>query len=151
MGYRSDVAYKIWFDTFENRDAFIDMVLANHDRTLYDALKECEIGAERGIYEGDLRPVISFEAESVKWYGEFADVQMHHDLIRFAEETFGDSNCGARFVRMGESDDDFASDEYGNESLIDYDAIHMSRTLVVEEVQDALTLDQWREKKLKVA
>jgi hypothetical protein len=144
MGYRSDVAYKIWFESEDTRDAFIDLVLSNHDMLLYKALQECEIGQDQ--VDGEVVPIISFYANDVKWYEEYPDVKMHHDLLKFAELTFGDDGyCGARFVRMGESDDDCEADAYGNHSLIDFDDLYVRRELVHGDVVNPITLDQWRE------
>lgn len=143
MGYRSDVAYKIWFEDVNTRDAFIDMVLANHDASLYKALKECEIGMEE--VDGEMTPVISYHGEDLKWYDDFPDVKMHHDLMKFAELVF-EEHCGVRFVRMGESDDDIVYEHCGRTELIGYDNLYVRRELIHGEVENALTLAEWREK-----
>jgi hypothetical protein len=145
MGYRSDVAYKIWFDTEDNLDAFIGMVLASDNELLAKALGECEIGFEE-CYDG-LRPVISFEAESVKWYDDAPDAVMHHKLLCFAAEVFGDENCGARFIRMGENDDDVSFEDMGNDSFIVFDSLYVQRTLECSRTEKSITIDEWRAKK----
>lgn len=148
MGYRSEVAYKMWFETVHTRDAFIDLVLASEaDRPeLVRALGECEIGTEKRMAVYAELGVISFYAEDAKWYEEFEDVQMHHALLRFAEDLFGDENYGARFIRMGEESDDVAVDEYGADHLIACDELYVSRQLKVGAVDTPTTLADWRSK-----
>lgn len=142
MGYRSDVAYKIWFDDVQLRDACIDLVLASGDEWMLKALKECEIGTEKRYLSEVELGVISFRADSVKWYEGFDDVEGHNKLIRFAERSFEDS-CGARFARMGESDDDIEYDDFGNTELIDYDDIEVRRELVSAGLDNAMSFDAW--------
>lgn len=142
MGYRSDVAYKIWFDDVQLRDACIDLVLATNDEWMIKALKECEIGTEKRYDSEVPLGVIKFEVEDVKWYEGFDDVEGHSRLIRYAERNFEDS-CGARMVRMGESDDDIEYDDFGSTELIDYDDVYVHRTLECAHVDDAMSLDDW--------
>jgi len=142
MGYRSDVAYKIWFDDEQVRDACIDLVLANGSEWMIKALKACEIGREKRYGTDIPLGVLSFQAEDVKWYDEYDDVEGHTSLIRFATTHLEDS-CGAYMVRMGEHDDDVEHDEWGNSELVDNDAIYVSRALEVGDVDEAQTYDEW--------
>jgi len=114
MGYRSDVAYVIKFDDIETRDNFVTLMLAKNDKWITQALDECEYR-----YEED--PVITFEAEDVKWYDSFDDVKAHRALMREAVEIYGEEKGGRfRFVGVGEDGaEDF--DEDDNEGdLYDY-------------------------------
>ena len=71
MGYRSEVAYVIKFDDIETRDNFVTLMLAKNDEHITRAVEECEYR-----YQDD--PVITFEAQDVKWYESYDDVQAHH-------------------------------------------------------------------------
>jgi hypothetical protein len=106
MGYRSDVAYVIKFDDIETRDNFVTLMLAKNDKWITQALDECEYR-----YEED--PVITFEAEDVKWYDSFDDVKAHRVLMREAVEIYGEEKGGRfRFVGVGEDGaEDFDEDD----------------------------------------
>jgi hypothetical protein len=145
MGYRSDVAYKIWFDDVALRDTFIDLVLSSNSEWMIKALKDCEVGEDYGGVGGEPRGVVSFLAEDVKWYDGFDDVEGHMSLIRYAEQTFEDS-CGARMARMGESEDDIEYDNFGNTELIDYDDVYVARELVTGSLDNAMTFAEWASK-----
>ena len=96
MGYRSDVAYVIKFDDIETRDNFVTLMLAKNDAQITQAINECEYGYT-------LDPIITFEAEDVKWYDSFDDVKAHRALMREAVEIYGEEKGGRfRFVGVGE-------------------------------------------------
>lgn len=110
MGYRSEVAYVIKFRTIEDRDNFVTLMLAKNDSVTTQALDECEHG-----YKDD--PLISFQAEDVKWYPSFAEIKIHHSLMEQAAELF---NAGWRFVRIGEETGDIEQEESGEMDLWEY-------------------------------
>lgn len=96
MGYRSDVAYIIKFDTIEHRDNFITLMHAKNDPHTNTALTEVQ-------YKYSTQEIITFYQEGWKWYESYPEVQAHHALMRDAEELFG---AEWRFVRVGEDVND---------------------------------------------
>ena len=95
MGYRSHVAYVIKFDDIETRDNFVTLMLAKNDKWITQALDECEYS-----YQDD--PIITFEAQSVKWYKGYDDVEAHHALMRSATQIYGEKGGRYRFIGVGE-------------------------------------------------
>ncbi len=96
MGYRSEVAYVIKFDDIETRNNFVTLMLAKNDEHITRAVEECEYG-----YEDD--PIITFEAQDVKWYESYDDVQAHHAMMREAVHIYGEEKGGRfRFIAVGE-------------------------------------------------
>lgn len=94
MGYRSDVAYIIEFDSFEDRDTYANLKLALvPDDPEHQAILECDYGRKD-------RPVITFKAGDVKWYPSYSDVQAHERLFRDVREVFETARW--RFVALGE-------------------------------------------------
>ena len=113
MGYRSDVAYVIKFDDIETRDNFVTLMLAKNDKWITQALDECEYG-----YKDD--PIITFEAEDVKWYDSFEDVQSHRSLMRDAVEIFKHKGGRYRFVSVGEDGAEDFNEDDDEGDLYDY-------------------------------
>lgn len=95
MGYRSDVAYIIKFDDIETRDNFVTLMLAKNDKWITQALDECEYG-----YQDD--PIITFEAQSVKWYKGYDDVEAHRALMLSATQIYREKGGRYRFIGVGE-------------------------------------------------
>jgi len=104
MGYRSEVAYVIGFDTVELREQFIALVTVHDDEYVRNALNECETKYER--------PIITFHAQDVKWYPSYADVQGHYKLREYAVEWF-DGKSGWVAQELGE--DGQTEYDYGGE------------------------------------
>lgn len=102
MGYRSDVAYVIKFDSIEKRDNFVTLMKMKNDKHLSEAIEET-----KHDYKKD--PIITFTADSVKWYDSFPDVDAHHQLMDNAAHLFEGEY---RFVRVGENYDDVEVDEH---------------------------------------
>jgi hypothetical protein len=114
MGYRSDVAYVIKFDDIETRDNFVTLMLAKNDEHITRAIEECEYG-----YNDD--PVITFEAQDVKWYESYDDVKAHHQLMREAVEIYGEEKGGRfRFVGVGEDGAEQFDEDDNENDLYDY-------------------------------
>lgn len=104
MGYISDVAYVIHFDTVENRDNFITLLHAKNETHTNAALSEVE-------YKYSAHPIITFYQKGRKWYESYPEVQAHHALMRDAEKLFG---AEWRFVRVGEDNDDLQIESGGD-------------------------------------
>lgn len=122
MGYRSHVAYIIKFDDIETRDNFVTLMLAKNDPVLTQALDECEYG-----YKGD--PIITFEAEDVKWYSDFEDVKAHHTLMEEAVEIYKHKKGRYRFVSVGEDGAEDFNEDDAEGDLYDYvTTIHQVQT-----------------------
>lgn len=122
MGYRSDVAYVIKFDDIETRDNFVTLMLARNDKHITEALEECEYR-----YTDD--PIITFEAQSVKWYDSFDDVIAHRTLMQDAVKIYEEKGGRFRFIGVGEdgAEDFDESDDEGD--LYDYiTTVHEVRT-----------------------
>ena len=92
MGYRSDVAYIIEFKSFEDRDAYITLMLAKNEPALNNAIEEVEDDSKD-------RPIVTFKAECVKWYDDFPSVRAHTYLFRQAHGLFG---ADYLFIAIGE-------------------------------------------------
>jgi len=120
MGYRSQVAYVIRFDNTDQRDTFVELVKHRND-TLSQAINDCETRYEK--------PIITFEAEDVKWYESFDDVRAHHAMLDWAVELYKGS--GYRIVQVGE---DGAEDinEGGDDCAELYDYIYTSHSVNTE-------------------
>lgn len=118
MGYRSDVGYVIRFQDIDNMKKFVGLHSINdHTR---EALNECEVCLE----ECELH----YHADDVKWYDSFEEVQAHEFLLESLDEE-GAPEAGYRFVRIGENDDDNEQKYGGNNDLIPWDAIGISRAI----------------------
>ncbi len=102
MGYRSDVAYVIKFDSIEHRDNFVTLMKMKNEQHITQALDEV-----KHDYKKD--PIITFTADSVKWYDSYPDVDAHHQLMDNAAALFEGEY---RFVRVGENHDDVEVDEH---------------------------------------
>ena len=103
MGYRSEVAYVIVFETVDKRDTFIELMRAKNDEYINTALKEVKalIGGRE----------ITFHECQVKWYDGYAEVKAHNQLMENARAIF---DAATRFIRIGEETDDM-------EDLVDDD------------------------------
>ena len=123
MGYRSDVAYVIKFDDIETRDNFVTLMLAKNDKWITQALDECEYR-----YADD--PIITFEAEDVKWYDSFDDVKSHRALMHSAIEIYKEKGGRYRFISVGEDGaEDFDEDDDDGD-LYDYiTTVHAVNTM----------------------
>ena len=103
MGYRSEVAYVIVFETVDKRDTFVELMRAKNDEHINTALKEVKalIGGRE----------ITFHECQVKWYDGYPEVGAHDQLMRNARDLF---DAATRFIRIGEETDDI-------EDLVDDD------------------------------
>ena len=121
MGYRSDVAYVIKFDDIETRDNFVTLMLAKNDKWITQALDECEYR-----YADD--PIITFEAEDVKWYDSFDEVKAHNDIMEWAVELY--EGAGWRIIQLGEDGQEEVNQEGECDDLYDY--LYTSHSLNTE-------------------
>lgn len=109
MGYRSDVAYVIRFGMPDQRDTFVELVKHRNDAWT-KAIEECEVRYKE--------PIITFEAEDVKWYDLFEDVQAHHAILEWAVELYPDA--GWRIVQVGEDGAEQINEGGSSDDLWDY-------------------------------
>jgi hypothetical protein len=122
MGYRSHVAYIIKFNDIETRDNFVTLMLAKNNPVLTQAINECEYG-----YKDD--PIITFEADDLKWYAEFEDVKAHHTLMDEAVEIYKHKGGRYRFVAVGEDGAEDFQEQDDEGDLWDYvTTIHRVQT-----------------------
>ena len=119
MGYRSDVAYTIRFNSDHDE---------NNKQSFFTFLAEAKSNAataacflEREWVEfvvDEARFRINFACDDVKWYESYEDVKCHEALIALANEWVNDednnSGIGYMFVRVGEESDD-VEQKYGGE------------------------------------
>lgn len=110
MGYRSEVAYVIKFNTISDRESFVTLMLAKNEPVTAQAIDECE--CRYGNH-----PIITFSAGDVKWYESYPDVKIHHALMKQAAELY---DAAWRFVRIGEEQGDIEVEEHGEKDLWEY-------------------------------
>lgn len=122
MGYRSEVAYSISFETEDDMKKFIATAMAMRPDAV-QALAECHISTEH--HE------INFHAEDVKWYGEFEDVQSHMALLDLVDEMANNIRAGYLYMRIGEDSDDNEYKSGGRNELIPWDNVELIRRISV--------------------
>jgi hypothetical protein len=104
MGYRSEVAYVIRFEDTETKQKWVSMAKLNTQ--FNQALKECQ-------FVDDMhKDYISAYFLHVKWYDQYEDVQAHTAMLESISED-ADEKVYARFVRIGEEQDDNEDLAYG--------------------------------------
>lgn len=120
MGYRSDVAYVVKFESIEKRDAYVALCLAKNDPFITSAIEEdC-------VYDNKEDPIITFKATDVKWYQDFPDVKAHQFIYTQAREL---DMGGYRFVAVGEDGAEDYDEEDMDFDLSDYIyAVHQLNT-----------------------
>ena len=129
MGYRSDVAYVIRFETAEQRDTFVELVKHRNDG-MSEAIKECETRYEQ--------PIITFEVEDVKWYSDYDDVKAHNAIMDWAIELY--AGAGWRIIELGEDGKEECNQGGEGDDLWDY--IHTSHSLNTEFPAIKLTTEE---------
>jgi hypothetical protein len=139
MGYRSDVAYAIVFASPEDKTKVIDRLTPEQWQLIQ---RTATVGPDR----------ILFHDTAVKWYSRrvtgvddgYAEVNAHEALLEEAQVMHDEHSLtdGARgvqslgvFMRLGEDDDDFERNVWGEEaegiSEDWYDLVDLRRELVV--------------------
>ena len=119
MGYRSDVAYVIRFETPEQRDAFVEVVKHRNDDWT-QAILECETEY--------VQPIITFETSDVKWYDDYKDVRAHNALMEWAVELYPEA--GWRIIQLGEDGQEECNQGGDCDDLWDY--LYTSHSLNTE-------------------
>ena len=132
MGYRSDVAYTI---------RFVDDHDTNNEQSFYTFLAEAKSNPRcaLALEQVDIREKykeINFNAEDVKWYESYADVDSHTALFNqarsWAEQVReGTLHCsiGAIFMRIGESTDDIEEIAEGD---YNWEWMRISRQIITD-------------------
>ena len=135
MGYRSNVAYTIRFETpsydkpEEREDPedvqrsfylFIAEAKANEDTALCFTDTECFEVNEQKLQ-------IRFFAEHVKWYEDYEDVKCHEALVSLSKSWAESNNfIGGAFARVGEDTDDNTEEVWGRG---DYEWVGINRSV----------------------
>lgn len=118
MGYRSDVAYVIKFKSMEERTAYVASVLLSSDKEKQTALDECELP--------EAEPLITYQADNVKWYPDYPDVRAH---VRIYQDAHKEFDAIYRFIAVGE--DGAETDDYEDDHNELDDMIYASHSLNV--------------------
>jgi len=137
MGYRSDVAYTIRFNSDhdeENKQSFYTFIgeakaKAATAGCFTEEQKNWHGGNGFIVDEGRLR--INFSADNVKWYPDYDDVKCHEALIELASEWANDednhSEIAYMFIRIGEQTDDIEERCGGD---CDWDWVQVNRSII---------------------
>jgi hypothetical protein len=144
MGYRSDVLLAVVVSTPQQADELMATYAMNHNVQALDLAKTWQ---RKSV--GDSYHVLIFEAEHVKWYDGYGDVQGYEHMLTLAK-TFGDERgidkanddpnelvvCwpyATAKIRIGEEDNDITS-EYdsnsGNMESFTFDTFGVRREIV---------------------
>ena len=131
MGYRSDVAYTIRFNSDhdeKNKQSFYTFLAEAKSKA---ATAPCFVGREWLDLEIDeARHRINFACDDVKWYESYEDVKCHEALIELAAEWANDednhSEIAYSFVRIGEETDDIEKKNGGD---YDWGWVQVSRSI----------------------
>lgn len=132
MGYRSDVAYTIRFvsdhDTNNEQSFYTFLMEAKANPRCAIALSEVAIDHKHQRF--------NFNAEDVKWYDNYPDVDSHNALFAQARDWVQQTldqqthcSLGAIFTRIGENTDDMEEIAVGD---YDWDWVRISRQIVVD-------------------
>jgi len=115
MGYRSDVTYAILFRELSCKRKFV--AIAKLNPQFNEALKECE-------HVDDDKLFIYADFNYVKWYDEDEDVQCHMQMLDSISTNELDG-VSAKFVRMGEENDDIEEMVFEGEDCPNGWSIHV--------------------------
>jgi len=106
MGYRSDLAYTVRFqsddDRLDRQSFYVFLAEIRENELTSTVIDELEIDEKNYA--------INFRADSVKWYDSYPDVQAHERIIEIANDWCNDedNNSGIWYekARIGEELDD---------------------------------------------
>jgi len=116
MGYYSDTAYAVVFHTEADRDKVLNSLTPEQQKIVRE---EADVFANDRVY---------FHEPSAKWYSTrlvhdgFHDVDAHEAFLKAAEDAYDEWSlsdgqdgvqCMGVFMRMGEEDDDFERNVWG--------------------------------------
>jgi len=118
MGYRSEVAFVIEFNTPEQAQAYFQQGLKKYS----ELAEACTYGLS---FEDDSK-YIKFEVDWYKWYEDYPEVQQLTEFYRKSIDAEG--FLGYAFCRIGEDINDVDEDYEGDNA---YEYLHVSRCLVV--------------------
>tara|TARA_R110002126_G_scaffold15970_3_gene64620 strand:+ start:572 stop:976 length:405 start_codon:yes stop_codon:yes gene_type:complete len=132
MGYRSQVAYTVRFthdDDTNNKQSFYtflaEIKVNEVTAAIIDALE-----IDEAAYS------INFYRDSTKWYPSFPDVQAHEKVLEIVDQWCNDdgnhSGIWYVFARVGEELEDNEYRENGGTGHVDYNAVNISRSIVVD-------------------
>ena len=123
MGYRSSVCIAIAFDSVTKMQSFLTArkIKGNWKQGDFASLDEWTVG------HGDDFGILCFEAEDVKWYPDYPDVQWLENVREDAVQNFA---ANAKQLRIGEDTNDVEEEWYGEDDrLADVlnDYVYMNR------------------------
>lgn len=124
MGYRSDVAVAIMFNTKE------DLLTFRTKHKILGGATE-EESTNLNVIEYQNKVIAFAYYDSVKWYDSFEDVQAVTKMLEDAQE----AKFSTMFIRIGEEISDIEYDSYiyndeqGEVSLCLYELFSVSRTI----------------------
>lgn len=104
MGYYSEVAYVAIGKKDDMLAAIAAWRLSSPDKAVIQ-LDEVDI-----VPYGDEHLLVSFHIDSIKWYDGFERIQAHELFLLSLE----DKPIAARFVRIGEDENDIETQTYGD-------------------------------------
>jgi hypothetical protein len=126
MGYRSDVAYKIQFESEDKWNVFLLEAKSKPETRLAFEDEELEVVHDK--------QEIRFVSCGTKWYSGYPDVDCHTHLLLLCDEyndrfdEAGEHTCSYLFRRIGEEEDDIQCESGGDP---DWDWIELHRSLQV--------------------
>lgn len=140
MGYRSDVAYTIRFESNTYNTTKDENAEEKARQSFYTFIAEAKANEETArcfseedsdvfkVLEDKLE--IRFFAESVKWYEDYPDVKRHEALVSLSKAWTNDNEyIGGAFARVGEDTTDLVEDVWGQG---DWNWISIHRSICVD-------------------
>lgn len=116
MGYRSQVAFIIKFNSIQDRDALWMLYANSNDEAKQEIAKAVE--------HRYAKPFITYGHEDITWYEGYAFVDAVDSMLSDAAEMF---NASWRFVRIGEDIDDTVETEGGDAAHDLWDYLNVVR------------------------
>lgn len=132
MGYRSQVAYTVRFAHEDD---------TNNKQSFYTFLAEIKVNEVTAAIIGaleidEVKYSINFYRDDTKWYSSFPNVQAHEKVLDIADQWCNDdgnhSGIWYSFARVGEELEDNEYRTNGGMGHVDYDAVSISRSIVVD-------------------
>lgn len=124
MGYRSDTAFYIEFDTADNAQAYWEKGLSTP--TLEDEHPLVYYSKHDCLKQEDDQKFILFHCASIKWYDSYPDIKFLTKFYKESEQAPGFVSC--LFLRLGEDHGDVEEQAVGD---IDWDILSVRREIEI--------------------